>query len=285
MSEEWRSVPNFEAYYQVSSGGQVRSLPRVSTNGRGPRRLKGRVLVPYMGTGYPQIKLSADGKRRGVAVHVLVAEVFIGARPEGAIVRHLNGDRNDNHVENIGYELPDTDLENANEAWRPVPGFEGFYEVSDQGRVRSLARSWSTGFGTRCKPATLLHPHVGANGYKGLSLKVAGGQDTRNVHSLVAEAFIGPRPEDMDVCHENGDKTDNRVENLRYDTRNGNMRDQVRLGEHHGATKTHCTHGHEYTPENTLRNPWDNGRRRCKTCVREQCRRNSAAYRERRAAG
>ena len=53
-----------------------------------------------------------------------------------------------------------------------------------------------------------------------------GSQSTKNVHTLVLTTFIGPRPKDMQACHNNGDKTDNRLENLRWDTPSANNLDK-----------------------------------------------------------
>lgn len=60
---------------------------------------------------------------------------------------------------------------------------------------------------------------------------------------------------------------DNRLTNLRWDSRSGNISDQVRDGTHNNARKTHCKWGHEFTPENTGKQ--SNGGRRCITCHRE----------------
>lgn len=101
--------------------------------------------------------------------------------------------------------------------------------------------------------------------YSKVRLKV-GVPTTKNVHQLVAEAFLGPRPEGMEVCHNNGQAHDNRAVNLRYDTHSNNQRDQVTHGIHTWANRTHCKWGHEY-PEDTPRS--HGGRtRRCLPCER-----------------
>lgn len=106
--------------------------------------------------------------------------------------------------------------------WRPVVGHEGRYEVTYCGLVRSLSRA-----GT---PRRILRGSSDADGYRRVTLARPGGQISRKVHVLVAEAFIGPKPwEGAEVCHADNSRTNNRVANLRWDTRAGNARDSSRL--------------------------------------------------------
>jgi len=115
----------------------------------------------------------------------------------------------------------------------PIPGFEGFYSVTDDGHVYSEPRLVNGkgnkpkrvgGYWLKSSPNPFGYPHV--NLYK------FGKVYSRCVHVLVAEAFIGPRPGGMEVCHNNGDCTDNRVSNLRWDTRSANRQDALRHGTH-----------------------------------------------------
>lgn len=102
-----------------------------------------------------------------------------------------------------------------NEIWKPVVGHSG-YEASDQGRVRSLLR------GIR-----ILRPGLASNGYWTVALR---GRKTRTVHSLVLEAFVGPRPEGMEVRHLDGNRLNACLSNLRYGTRVENAADSDRHG-------------------------------------------------------
>ncbi|MCV7354514.1 NUMOD4 domain-containing protein [Mycolicibacterium fluoranthenivorans] len=157
------------------------------------------------------------------------------------------------------------------ELWRPVVGYEGLYEVSDQGRVRSLDRSvrygskaWRRHHGTeiapfRSPPTNYLTVSLSRDGYK----------RNRRIHVLVLEAFIGPRPSpEMDGCHNNSDPDDNRAANLRWDTKVSNSQDSVRIGTHHERNMTHCKRNHAFTVENTYVNP-TSGARQCRQCVRD----------------
>lgn len=151
------------------------------------------------------------------------------------------------------------------EQWRPVIGYEGLYEVSNQGRVRSLdhftrGRSDSK----RLIRGRVLRPAPRPSGHLTVALGRSGG--SKDVHTLVATAFIGPRPDGMECCHYDGDPSNNRLENLRWDTRSANRLDSVRHGTHQAASKTHCKHGHEFTLENTLIQHGNH--RRCRECHR-----------------
>lgn len=162
------------------------------------------------------------------------------------------------------------------EEWRPVVGYEGAYEVSNLGRVRSLPRVVMRGAnGPLPVRGRILKQVRSQEVYRQVGI----GGRPRRVHHLVAEAFIGPRPPGLEICHNNGDGADNRASNLRYDTKSANELDRVRHGTHHNANKTHCPREHEYTPENTT---VYKDRRFCKTCAAEwqrQRRRARAAAR------
>lgn len=105
------------------------------------------------------------------------------------------------------------------EVWKSIPGFDG-YDVGDHGRVRSYRNGrW----GLRKNPTLL--KCSGAE-YPRVTLSRGGRKHYIRVHKLVMLAFIGPPPDGMQVCHKNSNGLDNRLENLRYDTRIGNERDK-----------------------------------------------------------
>jgi hypothetical protein len=144
------------------------------------------------------------------------------------------------------------------ESWLPVVDWEGFYEVSDLGRVRSVV--------DRVRhPAKVLNPWIVGVGYRRVDLR-DGRRSSQFVHQLVLEAFVGPCPEGMEVCHNDGDPTNNRLDNLRYGTRTGNMQDRTRHGRNPMLAKTHCPQGHPYVEGNI---DWGRtGSRTCSTCRR-----------------
>lgn len=148
------------------------------------------------------------------------------------------------------------------EYWKPVVGYEGLYEVSNRGGVRSVDRISSAG--SRLKGVTLAQfktPH----GYIRVGMCKQGETKTLLVHPLVLEAFVGPRPDGSDCRHLNDQPDDNRVENLQWGTRSQNTYDSVRNGSHINARKTHCIRGHEFSGSNLYIAP-KSGKRQCKTC-------------------
>lgn len=118
--------------------------------------------------------------------------------------------------------------------WKSVVGWEGLYEVSDNGDVRSLDRvvEYSNGR-KRTHKGRVLRSSV-CRGYPTVRLHSQDDGITRYVHQLVLEAFIGPRPEGAECCHNNGVRTDCRLKNLRYGTKESNAQDKYRHGTARG---------------------------------------------------
>jgi hypothetical protein len=95
--------------------------------------------------------------------------------------------------------------------WRPVVGYEGRYEVSDAGEVKSyVGRLKSSNLAGR-----IVTPCI-SRGYPKVDLAMNGKKRPFTVHRLVMAAFVGVRPAGFQINHKNGIKTDNRLENLEY---------------------------------------------------------------------
>lgn len=129
------------------------------------------------------------------------------------------------------------------EIWKEIPGWEGIYEASASGIIRSVPRwivqrnMWGTT--QKCwRKTVVLSQTTGGKGYLKVHLR-GNGRDHAGayVHQLVALAFLGQCPEGLEVCHNNGDKLDCRIENLRYGTPAENVADAVRHGRRGRGTR------------------------------------------------
>jgi hypothetical protein len=137
------------------------------------------------------------------------------------------------------------------ERWLPISGWETHYEISDLGRIRTVPRRVPCKGGkTRQIRARIRRPSPTNCGY--LTITLSRGQEVRHasVHPLVLEAFVGPRPPGMECCHTDGDKTNNALSNLRWDTKKANELDAIRIGKRPDPNRTHCRVGHELTEDN-----------------------------------
>ncbi len=114
------------------------------------------------------------------------------------------------------------------ELWRPIVGYEGVYEVSNAGRIRSFRVDKDEG--------RLLTPGLSQTGYLSVVLYKDGRHRTMNVHTAVIEAFRGPRPLKHETNHKNGVKTDNDIRNLEYLSASDHRRYAYRVGQAHPST-------------------------------------------------
>ncbi len=133
------------------------------------------------------------------------------------------------------------------EEWKAVPGYASIYQVSNLGRVRSLDRKVNAALKQqdfRLISGKVLMNREDIKGRAYVHLCLQGRKSTYRVHTLVALAFLGNRPEGLVICHNNGNNSDNRLFNLRYDTPTNNAKDMERHGtkqegeRHHAAKLT-----------------------------------------------
>ena len=112
MKEIWKDVIGYEGLYQVSNRGRVKSLERLSTNGR---CLKGKILKTYKRNGYNRISLSKNGKNNWFSTHRLVAESFLNKLDFKSLldedrskidlnkleVNHIDENKSNNNIDNL----------------------------------------------------------------------------------------------------------------------------------------------------------------------------------------
>lgn len=158
--------------------------------------------------------------------------------------------------------------------WLPVVGYEGRYEVSDQGHVRSLDRVLRSGKPRRGRVLKQVqHPR----GYLLVNLWLDNTSRMWLIHRLVLMAFVGPPPVGTEGLHADGDSGNNALVNLSWGTHSENQYDQVQHGTHVHASKDRCPAGHPYDELNTYVYPGDRPHRACRICRRENLRAWKAA--------
>ena len=133
------------------------------------------------------------------------------------------------------------------EVWKDIPGYEGRYQASSEGRIRSVPRF------ERCVPKDGKQPYtrfhsgqvlstcLGSNGYDYVGLRKQAASNNSKyepVFHLVAITFLGPRPDGAVICHTDGNKQNNSVINLRYDSESENRIDVYRCGGKYGKLST-----------------------------------------------
>lgn len=148
MQEEWRPVVGYEKYYSVSNLGRVKRIK----DGTGNTKI-GRILkVSQDKLGYGRVGLCVLGeKQKHLYVHRLVAESFIGTKPEGAEVNHKNGHKNDNRAHNLEWT---THTENIRHA------FSALGKQNPRGEVWHKIHSKTIPKGRQCYCAKLTESQV-----------------------------------------------------------------------------------------------------------------------------
>lgn len=122
------------------------------------------------------------------------------------------------------------------ELWKSITGYEGLYEVSTLGRVRSIERVVVNKRDREMTiKETILKPENVYNGYERVYLYKNGKGVHKRVATLVYESFIGAIPEGLEIDHANGVRTDNRLENLRAVSHLDNCRNPISRAKHLAA--------------------------------------------------
>lgn len=225
-NEVWKDVKGFEGRYQVSNMGRVK---RLSSSYYRDYTRKKNVLVcyypekilPIEHTGKVRLNTIKGKKDKRYDVGHIVAKQFIEDYKEGMDVIHKDGNILNNHIDNLYICMPET-IEN--EEWKDIKGFEGLYQISNMGRVRSLDR-WTFNERPRFLKGMMLKlsPNKG-KGYLRVSLS-DGHRNYKHyeVHRLVALHFVPGYKKGLVVNHINEIKTDNRAVNLEWCTYQYNL--------------------------------------------------------------
>ena len=227
MIEEWRPLKGYEGLYECSTLGNIRSKDRHIVDCTGKLQHLSSKLMKLSETGVvvlhtPQGYISRYARS-------LIAETFLNI-PYGESITHLDRNYLNNAPSNL---IRTRDYYVNDDEWRDVIGFEGIYQVSKHGQVRSLDRYTGQTTLKFCKGVLKEHD-IDEHGYCVVSLYDAkhGPGYSRMVHVLVAQAFIdNPDPEHKtQVNHIDGNKENNDISNLEWVTAKENNEHARRTG-------------------------------------------------------
>lgn len=188
--------------WSINEEGQVR-------NDETGKFLKGTILHTYR-----YINFRWNGKQKNKSVHRLVAEAFLPNPDNLPCVHHIDGDRLNNKLDNLKWVSEQENVKQAKPPKKQEKHFQGeiegeewryfrdtLYQISNKGRIKNTKTGRIT-YGAKID-----------SGYRRFEIYFQNGKHKRFlVHQLVYECFISPEFEEIN--HINGDKTDNRVENL-----------------------------------------------------------------------
>ena len=201
MTATWISFPE-NNNYEVSSDGQIRNKNTMNI----------RKLQPVNG-GRLRFEFMRASKRHHFYIDDVVSACFLGPKPENYLVRNKDGDKSNNKVDNLEYVNSVVPADNPDD-WKqhPCSEFADTYEISRFGEIRNR------------KTGNIRKLTLSSTGY--LSITCDTGSDTKSydVHILVAQCFIGSRPGEFTINHKDGDKYNNRADNLEYISHSDNCK-------------------------------------------------------------
>jgi len=205
--ENWLPVPGYEGQYEISDRYRVRRLARDADHGIGSdftRSLKARFLSLSRNNGYLVAYLCKPGERnksKKLYVEATAENLFPYIKPV---------------IE---------DISEPGEEWRSIAGYEGLYEISNIGRIKSVGWYVNGGAKRRYARPTIRVNGADSNGYPKVELAKKGEIRTISIHRLVAQAFV-PNPFELPLVHHKDEvKTNCRADNLEWISRAANVQD------------------------------------------------------------
>ena len=235
-NEEWRPLEGFDEGYEVSNLGRIRRLGRTFVRSDGAVFSLSPIVLhcapDRRGIRFTQI--TANGKRLRRPVFHLVADLFL-EKPQGRPrLIHLNGNPSDDRAVNLAWEATQKarkieekkkarffkastgTVDSLIERWLPIAGYEGRFEVSDFGHIRSVGRESTTRDGIPMFVKSRLLRQTIRKGRHAIMFRKGENRSFHSVDRLVALAFVPNPTSARYVCHVDGDLENDRADNLAW---------------------------------------------------------------------
>ena len=152
MDEVWKDIPGYEGYYQVSDSGRVRRVKPITNT------WKGKILSFELTTGYPRVMLSRPGTRKHHLIHELVMLSFVGQRPRGHHINHKDGNKVNNHPDNLEYVTPkENDRHSREILGNHTKGEANGYSKLTKTQVIQIRKLYASGDFSQRKLASILN--------------------------------------------------------------------------------------------------------------------------------
>ena len=234
--EIWKDIKGYEGLYQISSYGRVKRLARKFYSEKEGRWKSVKELImkiDHKHQSYPNVTLYKDEKYCSHYISILVKTHFLGLQCDD-IIDYIDGDRFNCRLDNLCPHR--TESVEGDVIWKDIEGYEGYYQVSSDGRVRSIDRYVPSKNNSikLCKGVERCLERK-EDGYLEVNLYKHGENGKKNgknylVHRLVTFSFI-PNPDNKpEVNHKDGNKSNNDVSNLEWVTKSENIRHAYATG-------------------------------------------------------
>lgn len=238
MEEEWRSVRNYEGYYEVSNMGRVKTVRRTVIGYKNGVKYESDIRPKILKCKKTAV-LSKDGVSKNVPIKYLVAQSFLGCKETRPKLIHIDGNTNNVCAYNLKV-IESTSL--SGELWKFIPGFDNRYQISNYGRVKRCARVETyvrSDSGKECSRTydeRMMRLFEDEDGYLEIDLVIEGKHSYRRIHQLVANAFL-EHSSMKQINHIDGNKKNNHVSNLEWCTTIENIQHAIDTGLRKSPTK------------------------------------------------
>ena len=220
--EQWKDIPGYDGFYQISNLGRFRSRVPCSRNITGDWRVRPVYTSRTGDSTYVRVGFGNIPRIR-VRVDALVSNAFVPNPHNSPDIEHIDGDTGNNCSSNLNWIVP---KDYASEIWKNIKGFKGKYQISNLGRIRgalSLSNSTPNGKFRLISCSTL------KGKYRVTTITRATKKEFLLIGRTVLTTFRPSKNKNLLVVHVDGNTLNDRLDNLKWDTPKRTLRTRKSL--------------------------------------------------------